>query len=71
MIIEQIFEKRSLQIPKNKSLRFIEQNPRHVVNLSLEEFSDQCYVSRPLSSGSAKNWVLKVFQILKSVWRKA
>ena len=46
MIIEQIFGKKKLTDSEKQIAAFIEQNPRHVVNLSLEEFSDQCYVSQ-------------------------
>lgn len=46
MITEHIFGKKKLTDSEKQIVDFIDQNPRHVVNLSLDEFSEQCYVSQ-------------------------
>lgn len=46
MIIEQLFGKRKLTDSEKQIVHFIEDNPRIVINLSLEELSDKCYVSQ-------------------------
>lgn len=46
MITEQIFGKKKLTESEKQIVAFIDKNPRHVVNLSLEELSAQCYVSQ-------------------------
>lgn len=46
MIIEQLFGKKKFTESEQQIVSFIESNPRIVVNLSLEELSDNCYVSQ-------------------------
>lgn len=46
MIIEQLFGKKKLTESEQQIVAFIESNPRIVVNLSLEELSENCYVSQ-------------------------
>lgn len=46
MILEQIFGKKKLTESEKQIIDFIEANPRIVINLSLEEFSEKCYVSQ-------------------------
>lgn len=46
MIIEQLFGKKKLTESEQQIVSFIESNPRIVVNLSLEELSENCYVSQ-------------------------
>lgn len=46
MIIEQLFGKKKFTESEQQIVSFIEVNPRIVVNLSLEELSDNCYVSQ-------------------------
>lgn len=46
MILEQLFGKKKFTPSEQQIVDFIEENPRIVVNLSLEELSDQCYVSQ-------------------------
>lgn len=46
MIIEQLFGKKKLTESEQQIVSFIESNPRIVVNLSLEELSEKCYVSQ-------------------------
>lgn len=46
MIIEQLFGKKKLTDSEKQIADFIENNPRIVVNLSLEELSEKCYVSQ-------------------------
>lgn len=46
MILEQIFGRKKLTDSERQIAAFIEQNPRHAVKLSLEEFSAQCFVSQ-------------------------
>lgn len=46
MIMEQIFGKKKLTDSEKQIVDFIENNPRIVVNLSLEELSEKCYVSQ-------------------------
>lgn len=46
MIIEQLFGKKKLTESENQIVSFIEGNPRIIINLSLEELSEKCYVSQ-------------------------
>lgn len=46
MIIEQLFGKKKLTESEKQIVDFIESNPRIVINLSLEELSEKCYVSQ-------------------------
>lgn len=46
MLIEQLFGKKKLTDSEKQIVDFIEANPRIVINLSLEELSEQCYVSQ-------------------------
>ncbi len=46
MVIEQLFGARKYTDSEQQIIRFIERNPRIVVNLSLDELSEQCYVSQ-------------------------
>lgn len=46
MIIEQLFGKKKLTESEKQIINFIESNPRLVINLSLEELSQKCYVSQ-------------------------
>lgn len=46
MVIEQLFGKKKLTDSEQRIADFIENNPRIVVNLSLEEFSEKCFVSQ-------------------------
>lgn len=46
MIMEQLFGKKKLTESEQQIVSFIESNPRIVVNLSLEELSENCYVSQ-------------------------
>lgn len=46
MMIEQLFGKKKLTESEQQIVSFIESNPRIVVNLSLEELSENCYVSQ-------------------------
>jgi len=46
MIIEQLFGKKKLTESERQVTSFIENNPRIVINLSLEELSEKCYVSQ-------------------------
>lgn len=46
MIIEQLFGKKKLTDSEKQIIDFIESNPRIVINLSLEELSEKCYVSQ-------------------------
>lgn len=46
MIIEQLFERIKLTATEQQIADFIEANPRVVINLSLDELSEQCYVSQ-------------------------
>ena len=46
MIIEQLFGKKKLTESEQQIVSFIESNPRIVINLSLEELSEKCYVSQ-------------------------
>ena len=48
MIIEQLFGKKKLTESEKQIINFIESNPRLVINLSLEELSQKCYVSQAL-----------------------
>lgn len=46
MIIEQLFNNDKLTSSEQIIAKFIEKNPRIIINLSLEELSEQCYVSQ-------------------------
>lgn len=46
MIIEQLFGKKKFTESEQQIVSFIESNPRIVINLSLEELSEKCYVSQ-------------------------
>lgn len=46
MIIEQLFGQVKLTSTERQIADFIESNPRVVINLSLDELSEQCYVSQ-------------------------
>jgi DNA-binding MurR/RpiR family transcriptional regulator len=46
MIVEQLFGKKKLTESEKQIIDFIESNPRIVVNLSLEELSEKCFVSQ-------------------------
>lgn len=46
MFLEQLFGKKNFTHSEKQIVTFIEANPRIVVNLSLEELSEQCYVSQ-------------------------
>ena len=46
MILEQLFGKKKLTDSEKQITDFIESNPRIVINLTLEEFSEKCYVSQ-------------------------
>jgi len=46
MIIEQLFGRVKLTSTEKQIADFIEANPRIVINLSLDELSEQCYVSQ-------------------------
>lgn len=46
MTIEQLFGKKKLTESEKQIVSFIESNPRIVINLSLEELSEKCYVSQ-------------------------
>ena len=45
-MIEQLFGKKKLTESEKQIIDFIESNPRLVINLSLEELSEKCYVSQ-------------------------
>lgn len=45
-MIEQLFGKKKLTDSEKQIVDFIERNPRLVINLSLEELSEKCYVSQ-------------------------
>lgn len=46
MIIEQIFGKKKLTESEKQIVAFIDNNPRIVISLSLEDLSEKCYVSQ-------------------------
>lgn len=56
MILEQLFGKKKLTDSEKQITDFIESNPRIVINLTLEEFSENAMFPRLPSSGCAKSW---------------
>lgn len=46
MMVEQIFGRLNLTSTEKQIVDFIEANPRIVINLPLDELSEQCYVSQ-------------------------
>lgn len=65
MIIDQLFGKKKLTSSEKQIAAFIESNPRIVINLSLEELSEKCFVSQASIIRLCKKLGLKGFADFK------
>ena len=66
MIIERLSDETRFTATEKKVIEFIQEHPRVVTNLSLDDLAAACFTSQLPSSGCAKSWVQKALQSSKS-----
>lgn len=65
MIIEQLSDEKKFTATEKKVIEFIQEHPRVVTNLSLDDLASACFTSQASIIRLCKNWVRRGLQSSK------